>query len=571
MRKPYISITLIILCFLLFATSILAQTSYLTTGLHIKNFESEIQANKDSSLLIAEMITVDYGDLQNKHGIFRVLPTRVRTDEKTFKTPVKLISITDFNNRPLKYKTIKDRYKKTITWKIGDPNKIVTGVNYYKIVYQVKNAIRFQNKNFDELYWNLVGTAWDIPIDRFSAKIHFPKEVNSQNTAVDYYTGYYGSKSKNLAVYRWVNPNTLSFSSTARLDPKRGITVSLTFPKGVFVPYEFSFWEKYENYFYLLIPLVVFIFCFILWERYGKDPKMRHSVPPEFGIPAKITPIQMGMLLSSGKWNNKLVTATIIDLAVRKFITIKEVTEKMLLFKSKDYILEKTEHFKKEELTEPEKVLTDKIFKGENSVNTLILKDRLYKGIKIQGSAYDDLIKNHWIAKGSRSFTYFFSSFGTAACISVLVLFLHIDILLSLSILLSGIILIIFSKIMPRRTRQGAELAFRIKGFELYMKTAEKYRQQFYEKENIFDRFLPYAIVFGIASLWAKKMEKIYGEEYFNNYHPAWFIGASAVSFSADSFISHLNGMASSISSSYGLGGAGFAGGGGGGGGGGSW
>ena len=80
---------------------------------------------------------------------------------------------------------------------------------------------------------------------------------------------------------------------------------------------------------------------------------------------------------------------------------------------------------------------------------------------------------------------------------------------------------------MPKRTQAGVDLLFKIKGFELYMRQAENYRQQFYEKENIFDKFLPYAIIFGIAELWAKKMQLIYGEDYFRNYHPAWFVGGA--------------------------------------------
>jgi uncharacterized membrane protein len=128
---------------------------------------------------------------------------------------------------------------------------------------------------------------------------------------------------------------------------------------------------------------------------------------------------------------------------------------------------------------------------------------------------------------------------------------------------------------MPKRTQKGAELLWRIKGFKLYMNTAEKYRQQFYEKENIFEKFLPYAIVFGITKEWVKKMQDIYGGEYFKTHIPAWYVGANIASFNADSFSSAMSSLSSSISSNVGsasgAGGAGGAGGGGGGGGGGGW
>ena len=75
-------------------------------------------------------------------------------------------------------------------------------------------------------------------------------------------------------------------------------------------------------------------------------------------------------------------------------------------------------------------------------------------------------------------------------------------------------------------------------------------------------------------------MKQIYGEEYFNNYAPSWYIGSvvGIHAFNPDTFTSNLNSMSSNMSStlssspsSSGSGGGGFSGGGGGGGGGGGW
>jgi uncharacterized membrane protein len=129
---------------------------------------------------------------------------------------------------------------------------------------------------------------------------------------------------------------------------------------------------------------------------------------------------------------------------------------------------------------------------------------------------------------------------------------------------------------MPKRTLKGAELNWRVKGFKLYMKTAEQYRQQFFEKENIFEKLLPYAMIFNMTKEWVKKMRDIYGEDYFKTHVPAWYVGTIAAGgFDIDSFASHVDSLSSSISSNVGgpsgAGGAGGAGGGGGGGGGGGW
>ena len=550
------------------------------TDWYIQNFDTNIVVNKDSSLLITENITADCGNLDNKHGIFRVLPTQIKTtDAGIFKTPISLVSITDFNGNAYKYETIKSG--DTITWKIGDPDVTVTGVNYYRIVYKVKNAIRTGNKDFDELYWNLLGDYWDIGTDNFSAKISFPDGINSQNTKTYYYTGYLGSKDQSMAAYFWDN-NVLNFVSTpdTTFQPGQGVTVSVVFSKNIFTPYVPTFMEQYGDYFgllFLLIPICIFIYAFNRWRKYGRDPKMKKPIPPEFGIPGNITPVQMGMILSHGRLGNNFISASIIDLAVKKFITIQEIETKVIFLKVKDLQFTKNiENYNDSaELTKEEKFLIDRLFSINKTVKLSELRNNFVGASQLIGKlALEDVVTNGWIVKQGTTYGTVFISIGAAA------LFFSIwGIIfsgwLSLGIFLSGIIFIIFGSIMPKRTQAGVDMLFRIKGFELYMRQAENYRQQFYEKEDIFDKFLPYAIIFGIAELWAKKMQLIYGEDYFKNYHPAWFVGSSLTNFDINSFTSQLNSITTSISASTsgssGSGGGGSSGGGGGGGGGGGW
>ena len=102
------------------------------------------------------------------------------------------------------------------------------------------------------------------------------------------------------------------------------------------------------------------------------------------------------------------------------------------------------------------------------------------------------------------------------------------------------------------------------------MDTAEKYRQQFNEKENIFEKFLPYAIMFGITKEWIKKMKIVYGDK-FMAYYPVWYVGGNLDHFDIDNFASTITAVSSAVGTASGAGGAGGAGGGGGGGGGGGW
>lgn len=577
MFKKYFIILSAVFCFLFSGQDILAVNSEDITDWYIKNLETDIIVNKDSSLLITENITADCGDLPDKHGIFRVLPTEIKTEKGIFKNPIELVSITDFQGNSYKYQTIKN--KGIITWKIGDPNITVSGVNFYKIVYRVKNAIRFGNGNFDELYWNILGTNWQLRIDKFSAKLRFPEGINKSNTESWYYSGIFGSTNKSVDIGEWKADGILEVNPQNIFYPGEGFTISVAFPKNIFTPYVPSFLEKYGEYFWylsLIIPLIIFRFAFLKWRKYGKDPKMKTPIPPEFGIPEKITPIQMGMILSHGRWKNNFITATIVDLAVRRFITIEQKEEKIIFFTSKEIIIKKNvENYNLKLVTLAEKKLLEKIFEGDkNSVKLSTLKNNFYKYISaIKKTADSEMVSNNWIDSWGNKYSAMFFVVGI-----ILIWFsfwtVPFSFILFCSILFSGIILLFFGLVMPKRTQKGVDLLFKIKGFELYMKQAENYRQQFYEKENIFDKFLPYAMVFGIAKLWAKKMELLYGEDYFKNYHPIWLVGYSS-NFDLDSFNSQLNSISAGINNnmtgSSGSNGGGFSGGGGGGGGGGGW
>ncbi len=545
------------------------------TDWYVKDFDSQIVANKDSSLDITETITADCGDAVGKHGIFRILPTRLNIAGKKISTPVQLLSITDNKGQVYQYQTVKNSADGTVTWKIGDANKTVQGVNVYVIHYQVKNAIRFGDQNFDELYWNLSGNFWDLEIDSFHAAIKFPEGINNANSKVELYTGFAGAKTKDLAAFFWSMPNVLEFQSTKTLLAKQGVTASIVFPKKIFIQYKPTFWESYGDFFFFLIPVLVFWLVFSMWKKYGKDPVVSKTIIAQYEIPEKLSPLEAGMLMKSGGFDNTFITAEIIWLASRGLITIKEIENKILFFSSKDYQLTKNNKPEIEAiLNEAQKELLKNIFENGNSIMLSSLKDSFYKQIPAISKIGKELLKSKglilttglnigivFMVLGVASIFVAFSTFATS-------------IFLGLSLVISALILIGFSLLMPKRTEKGAELNWQIKGFKLFMETVDKDRAAFYEKENIFEKCLPYAILFGMTKLWIKKMQEIYGAEYFANHVPIWYVG-NLSTFNADSFVGAMDslsaGIAASTSAPSGSGGAGSSGGGSGGGGGGGW
>ncbi len=138
-------------------------------------------------------------------------------------------------------------------------------------------------------------------------------------------------------------------------------------------------------------------------------------------------------------------------------------------------------------------------------------------------------------------------------------------------VMLSGIGLLIASRFMPQRTALGHELWQRSKGYYEFISGAEKYRQRFFEKKNMFNDILAYAIVFKLTDKFAKAMADMGVEAS----QPSWYVGSRP--FNTTYFVSSVNTFSSSMSraiastpSSSGSSG-GSSGGGFGGGGGGSW
>ncbi len=139
-----------------------------------------------------------------------------------------------------------------------------------------------------------------------------------------------------------------------------------------------------------------------------------------------------------------------------------------------------------------------------------------------------------------------------------------------ISAILVAIILIGFGVLMSKKTLKGAEAYWHVIGYQYYIDVAETQRAKFNERENIFEKTLPYAMIFGNADKWAKAFEGITKES------PNWYHSNNGVVFSPALFTTSLNQSfttatnsvsASPSSSSSG----GSSGGGGGGGGGGSW
>ncbi len=153
------------------------------------------------------------------------------------------------------------------------------------------------------------------------------------------------------------------------------------------------------------------------------------------------------------------------------------------------------------------------------------------------------------------------------------------DILFFVALGISGFVVVIFSWFMPRRTEKGRRAYEHILGFKRYLAVVEKDRLAFHNPPQrtpeIFEKFLPYAMVLGVEKEWARQFESMTLPKV------EWYSGNSFVAWNAVSLTDAMTHTASAMNTVFvspeasgngGFGGGGgFSGGGFGGGGGGSW
>ena len=145
----------------------------------------------------------------------------------------------------------------------------------------------------------------------------------------------------------------------------------------------------------------------------------------------------------------------------------------------------------------------------------------------------------------------------------------------------SIVILMIFAKIMPKRTAFGNEMLGKIKGFKRFLETAEKPQLEdlVNEKPEYFYNILPYTYALGVSEKWMSQFETIamQAPNWYTSYNTFdmhefnHFINSTMNSAqSAMTSMPNTSGTSGGYSSSSSSGG-GSSGGGSGGGGGGSW
>lgn len=540
--------------------------------------------NRYARLRVVEKLAVDFPNFDQNHGILRAIPKTYGD----YSLEPHVTRVTDFSGQDYMYDTYEQN--DNLVLRIGNAALYVQGRTNYVIEYELANVVTFYSDH-DELFWDINGDDWPQPFGQVTARIHLPAGLSGPLLEQQRcYEGTRGSLSSDCEITRQAeNGGSVVTATASELSPFETLSVVLAWPTNTF---EVDPWPKRRQILVwsigALVPLATLAWMSWCWQKYGRDPRGRGIIVPEYAPPKNLSILAADTILNE-RLRTEAVSAALIGLATSGYIKVHEIVKKGFLSKSSQYELELTKDPTK--LSADDQAVIKLAFSEAASVGDKVnLADegnQLYEGVqKLQKALPKRLAKEGYFAgdPNTRRSRYYGLGIG-----SMLVSFFLLALApwLGMGLLVSGLVIVLFARSMPARTAGGVSVRDHLLGLEDYIKLAEAERLRYLQSPGgvrqygdpsqpknqlkLFETLLPFAMLFGLEKDWAKQFEHLYTQP------PSWYSGSGH--FTTLHLADSLGGLQTqstraftppSSSGSSGFSGGG-AGGGGGGGGGGGW
>ncbi|MGC3974808.1 MAG: DUF2207 domain-containing protein [Nitrospira sp.] len=542
-RRPHVSCVFSSLVFLWFIQS-LSLLPADARSFVLSRFDVELQVLPGGGLLVTETVSPRFEGAWN--GIERLTPIEYRTPQGfNYRLLLDRISVTDEQGTPLRFESSRERhYRNFRIWIPGATDATRTFV----LKYLVRNGLKFF-EDHDELYWNVTGDEWDVPIEQASVRILLPPHATGIRAQA--FTGAYGAREQAATVT--ILGSGIEMTMMRPLGFREGLTAVVGWDKGLVAAPTIldqirvvllSNWP-------LGIPVIALLVMYRLWATGGKDPRLR-PIAVMYEPPDHLTPAEVGTLVDESP-DTRDITATVVDLAVRGYLRITERKAEHLfgLWSNMDYMFQRTKPRQEWAALPPfERLLLEALFKESEVDEALLssLENRFYKSLpgihdaifqSLQRRTYyhqrPDRVKQGYLVGGV--------ALGIVLTIALAALADHwglAPITAFAAGLLSGVIVVGFGRIMPARTQQGTRALEGVLGFEEFLTRVEVDRfDRIIKTPELFEKFLPYAMALGVEKNWAGAFETIVTTA------PGWYQGSDLAPFSTRGFTSRMGNMVS--------------------------
>jgi len=480
------------------------------TGWVIENFAVSMDVSPEAEILVDEKIEVDFNQLE-KHGIYRTIPLQ-NTDNlgNLYKLRFSVREVTLDNQQKVPYSESYDG--EGVTLKIGDADSTITGKHTYRIRYKIERGLRFF-PNETELYWNVTGNEWPVPIESAEVTIAGPGSILDSVC----YLGPLGAT--DTFCDKDLFDKGIRFSSKKEMLPGDGLTVAVRIdPSSITQPDQWQElkWFFSDNWPYFIPVMTMGVLLWLYWQE-GRDRQYKHLFDPTKGIepvpligheniprvyePLKeLLPAEAGTLIDE-EVHMRDIASTLIDLAVKGYLTIKQTKDKTL-FSQADYELT-VKNDAISGLTDYEQDLLKSLFPVLKIGSSTSLSELKYsfadKLTKIKTAIYDRLTDKGLFVKQPEKVVQKYRVIGILLAVGGM---FGPTLAWKIALIVSGALFFMIAKAMPQKTGEGRKALLQTIGLKQFVALGA-YREKIWEKANLFEEVLPYAIAFDLTHQWA--------------------------------------------------------------------
>jgi len=348
----------------------------------------------------------------------------------------------------------------------------------------------------------------------------------------------------------------------------------------------------------ILFILAWFLIISYIYKKYDEEFKQDFKGKYYRELPGDYTPAEMSVLMSSGRVNTRDIMATLMDLARKKQVVIStNKIDKKTTFGSKEkiqYIITLKEKIPTVTLKPHERFIISwfiiKIGDGNcvslDEIKAYVKNDS--KALKFKADydkwyklVLEESAKNNFFYKTSKKAIVLVMIIGFVYFLVGLVVSIFMSTPIAIACIIQGVILIIFSATIKRKTKYGNEQYAMWKAFKNFLKDFSRLDKAEIPSIILWEHYLVYATSLGVAKEVIKQLPIVFRDEDLNNNQLTYMHGLSYGYFASfgtmfddtihtvTSAVSTAQSVASSQNSSSSGGGGGFSGGSSGGGGGG--
>lgn len=484
----------------------------------------EMTVLENGDMLVTESQTLNFSGAPFTFG-FRAIPTgsagnndgitdvSVREGDRVYRE--------SGSNEPYTFEVTSSGDETRIDW-FFEP---ALGRQTYTFSYRVLGATRvgtLEQGDGDQIFWKVIPPDHPSYVANTTAVIRLPDGIEPQRyfDTNEFLVAGYINDVEESNVTTSVNGSVITYEYPFTLPADTSLAARVQWPHGL-LSIETPNWQARQqqaDVIGLVIGALSALLCLggplaviVLWYLRGRDPEAGIVMPDYISEPPSNLPPAVAGTLVDEKADMQDIISTLVDLARRGYLVMGEESKN-------EHSFTRTDKSDKDLRPFERRFLKD-LFGNKQEVSLDSLRYKFHSKLPgLRSLLYEELVDNGFVQRSPETVRRMYG--GLAVGVIVLagvslfgMLFLFDSAIGTLlcppfALGITGLVLAYTSRHMPKKTHKGAEQSAQWTAFKKYLQDVEKY-SDLEQSGDIFDRYLPYAVAFGLERSWIRKFSSI--------------------------------------------------------------